>query len=236
MITEAQNKEIHQFFKLIQVREQEVYDEFYDHVVSDYESQGFAESGMDMKHYLQQEFLPAFGGTEGIKKIIKSRNKHTQTIYRAQFKSNFRSYFRWPMILVAFSLYLIFYKAFQLFEVKEVFVWSLILATGVPILLGMAGYLSFMINCKIQKKPYYSSIKNNGVLVHILIISWLAQVPNWLKMLFGEDYLISSTSTPTPIIMALMSIGLTLMVIVTLAYLKLMRQNFEFKLSTYEAG
>ena len=217
MISKVQDKEIKRFFKLIEIREQEVYDEFYDHVVTDYETQVADRPDLDIRHYLQHEFLPSFGGTKGIKKIIKSRNGQTQRFYQKELKNNFLLYFRWPMIVVAISIYLIFHKCFRLFEVKEVFLWGLVVCSGIPILLGIGGYVSYYVQCKVQKKPYVSSIKNNNVLTQLIFVACMAQIPNWLKVIYGREVVIAGG----PLVILFMSAGMTMMVILALGLFKI---------------
>jgi len=225
MISEAQNKEIHHYLKLLEAREMEVYNEFYDHIVTGYEERLAQEPSLKIKQYLQYEFLPAFGGTTGIKKIICKRNKETQKFYINQLKQNFASYFQWPMMLIVIALYLIIWQCFALFEPKPVFLWGSMLLSVIPILIVFGGYVGFYVQCKMRKLPYVSSIKNKSIIVPVIFISWIAQFPNWLKIVNGGEIIWSDS----PLVILLLSIMLTFISIFSMSYIKLLKQHFDFK-------
>ncbi len=225
MISKEQDKEVRHFLKLVEVKEQEIYNEFYDHIVTAYEERLQNEPSLSIDSYLKNDFQKAFGGVSGIKKIIKSRHAEANRYYRKQFRKIFLSFFRWPMILVVAALFLVIQKCFMLFEVKQVFIVIILISCALPMLLLLSGYLSFYLKCKRARLPYVSSVKNNNVLSQMIFITVFAQIPNWVKMIYGRDVELTGDF----ITVFILSVVITLMVIASMSYMSLMRKHFDFK-------
>ena len=226
MITDAQKIEINQYLKQVGIRQQELHDEFFDHIATSYEAAAKNHSGLDLVSYIRDEIQPAFGGVDGIKKIANQKLRQINNIYRKQLFANFRAYFRWPMILVAISIFLVLLKSFELFKLSDVLLTSLVTFAAPPILLVLGGWINFYINCKKKKLPYTNSVKNTVIMTQLLIICWSLQIPNLLNVFYDQKL----STLNSPWLALILSVILTVMTILSLAYLKLMRDNFDFKL------
>lgn len=226
MITEAQKVYINKYLKMVGITQQELHDEFFDHIATSFEVAVKRQSELEIETYIREEIQPAFGGVEGIKKIAKRKLKEVNNIYRKQLFANFRAYFRWPMILVAISIFLILLKSFQLFKLSDVLLTSLVVFSFPAVFLALGGCISFYISCKRKKLPYYSSVKNSVIMTQLLMLCWSLQIPNFLNVFYDQDL----TTLHSPGLAFILSVILTFTIILSLAYLKLMRENFDFKL------
>ncbi|GAB5527435.1 MAG: hypothetical protein Roseis2KO_53070 [Roseivirga sp.] len=224
MITKEQHQQINDFLKEVKVDQQEIHDEFYDHIATSYEHQLSISPNIELKWYLTEVILPEFGGKNGIAKTINAKRREVNNFYRNKLWQHIKSFLRWPTILIVVSVYLILFKSLEMFDGKKVIAAALIMGTGLPLIVAMYGQISFFIHCKLKKLPYYSSIKNGTLIIYALLFG---AVPNIYNVFFDN----LESFPPSHLFVGGMTLFLTAYLVFALSYLKMMKEDFDFKLA-----
>lgn len=224
MITKEQQQQINAFLKEVKVDQQEIHDEFFDHIATSYEHQLTHSPGLELEWYLYEVMLTDFGGKSGIAKTINSKKREVNNFYRHRLLKHVKSFLSWPTILIVISVYLILFKSLELFEVNKVIAGAFITGTGLPLIVVVYGQLRFFIDCRLKKRPYSGSIKNLVLFTHSLL---LASIPNLYNVFFDniEAY------AQSPLFAVSMTLFLTVYLILAFSYLKMIKEDFDFKLA-----
>jgi hypothetical protein len=76
-LTHQQHITLSKYLKAVGIKEQEPFEEFYDHIAT-----GFERSQIqDLQHYIERIVEPDFGGTNGMLRIVRNQNKHRRGQY-----------------------------------------------------------------------------------------------------------------------------------------------------------
>ncbi len=224
MITKEHQQQINDFLKEVKVDQQEIHDEFYDHIATSYEHQLTLSPSLELKWYLYEVLLPEFGGKSGIAKTINSKKREVNNFYRHRLFKHIKSFLSWPTILIVASIYLILFKSLELFEAKRVITTAFIIGTGLPLIIVLYGQARFFVDCRLKKRPYSGSIKNLILFTHSLL---LASIPNLYNVFFDniEGY------AQAPLFTVGITLFLTIYLVIAFSYLKMIKEDFDFKLA-----
>lgn len=214
---------VYDYLKKIDVTNQEMHDEFYDHILSSYEVQLTKTPGMRIEDFIASNIEEGFGGEKGVRKIINAQQREINNQYRRAILQEFSYFLKWPVILLTASIYFGLYKALALFSVNKVILFSIAISSITPILVVIYGILRFYIECRRHRLPYNYSLKNFMLLNLGLLFG---AVPN-LYNVFLENTEMTALSAP---IITLVALLLTSYLLLTLSYLRVIKKNFTFKL------
>ncbi|MFT6214552.1 MAG: hypothetical protein ACJAS3_000945, partial [Roseivirga sp.] len=76
-LSQEQHHTLVKYLKDVGIRNQEPFEEFYDHVVTDFEKS----DATDISLFIKEAIEPAFGGEKGIQKILKEGSKSVTRHY-----------------------------------------------------------------------------------------------------------------------------------------------------------
>lgn len=183
-MTEKEHKTICLFLKDHRLNQQELFEEFYDHIVSSFEDR--LDKSQNIQHHLNQ-ILADFGGTHGIRKILISRHQIYGKIYSTKLKRHFWSFFQWPLALYTALTFASIYLLTLIFPAKGLFTILLVLVSLTPIAIGSRFAYKFWMKCKREDKAYRSKLSHSAALKPALLLTLPIHVWNMLNSLSSMD-------------------------------------------------
>ncbi|MGW8121845.1 hypothetical protein ACV07N_04225 [Roseivirga echinicomitans] len=177
-MTAKEEKIISAFMKDHRLLFEELYAEFYDHIVSSFEAR--ADKNQDINAHLKQ-VLKDFGGEDGMKKIVWARQKAYARAYRKIVFNHFRTYFRWPLLFTTLLIGILVFQLTQVFQPYWVIFYTLLITTGYGFFFGVRDMILYRRSCKTLKLPYKSSLKNEAIGPPFLLGSLLINLFNGLN-------------------------------------------------------
>lgn len=223
-MTEKEHKIICEFLKDHRFNQQELFEEFYDHIVTAYESR--EDRSTDMHQHLE-EVLADFGGKKGMRKILIARHQAYNQIYGKRLRSIFWSFFKWPMIVYTALISTAVYLLTLLFPTHELFTWLMLLVSLTPIALAGQFAVRFSLKCKNEGKAYRSRVSQSAALRPALLLSLPIHIWNLSVTVFGTQVPLTLSQN-----IVLTTAFTVLLITFTLACLKLMTEVNTQKLTT----
>ncbi|MBO6497468.1 MAG: hypothetical protein JJ978_18020 [Roseivirga sp.] len=225
-LTDEQHEYLSKYLKNVGIEHQEPFEEFYDHIAT-----GFEESHVEnLKLYIRDIAQPAFGGTEGMLRVVKEQNKLRKSMIAKRAKEIFLRLFGWPgMLTVVLSVLLVLIGK-QILGDKYLIIFTLSITLFVPALIILFGQAVFYFNCKRNKLPYRSNNLNHWILqsIHLPIIALNLGGNLIIPFFIGRDK-VNETLVSYPFISITLCIFSLLFGIV---YFKLIQEKFTFKIHT----
>mgnify|MGYP003665792140 CR=1 FL=1 len=164
-LTTAQHDILVKYLKDVEIKHQEPFEEFYDHIATAIEN----DKPEDVNTFLREVIQPSFGGVKGIKKIVLNQRKaRTRMIWEKAIRVFF-SFFGWPAIGIVMVSFILVQTSQNTLGSKFTLIASLILGLLLPLIVFAYGSISFYIDCKRSNKNYRNSDLNSSlmVLVHL---------------------------------------------------------------------
>jgi hypothetical protein len=224
-LTTTQHDVLVKYLKDVGIKDQEPFEEFYDHIATGFEKNHV----LDLNTYILTISEPSFGGAEGMLKIVNDQNKIRKKLIWKRSKEIFLSLFGWPAIGLVILSFVLIQIGTDLFGTKFITLFSLTIGLLIPLVVVIYGHISFYSYCKKQQLPYTSSNLNTWLMtfvnlpVALLNLSMNGVIPH----VIGEDSFKGFLSA-YPIVTVCLS---TLFLLLGFTYLKLLRENFIFKLT-----
>lgn len=223
-MTEKEHKIICVFLKDHRFNQQELFEEFYDHIVSSYEDR--ADKTTDIHQHLK-EVLADFGGKKGMRQILIARHQAYNQVYGKRLRSIFWSFFKWPLIVYTALIATIVYFLTLLFPTGELFTWLMLLIGLTPITVAGRFAFSFGLKCKREGKAYRSRVSQSASLRPALLLTLPIHIWNLSVTIFGTQVPLTLSQN------IVLTTGFTVLLITfTLACLKLMTEVNTQKLTT----
>ncbi len=225
-LTNEQHETLSHYLCTVGIKEQEPFEEFYDHIAT-----GFEESHeQDLKRYIRNIAQPAFGGTEGMLRIVKEQNKIRKSLIWNRAKEIFLGLFGWPTILVVLASFATVYAGITLLGQRFILLFTLSIGLLFPILVVFYGIIKFYLSCKKAHLPYTSSNLNHWFLSMFHLPFVLLNVGGNLiiPLIVGRDAF-KEFLNAYPLITIVFS---TFIMLIGITYLKLIRERFIFKITT----
>ena len=223
-LSQEQNKYLCQFLKDVGIRDQEPFEEFYDHIATGFEISNYT----DIKEYIQNIAQPAFGGTKGILKVVNQQNQIRKAFIWNRAKEIFLNLFGWPAIIVVIACFLIVQIGVQLLGHKFIIVFSLIFGLAIPVMVVFYGLTTFYFECRRARLPYRRNNLNNWLISFIHLPFALLNIGGNLivPIIFGKETF-KLILVSYPIITVCIS---TFILLFGITYLRLIKEKFIFKL------
>lgn len=229
MINRQEEHEISSYLKELKINKQEIFEEFFDHIATSYENALARNPTTEIKSFLREEVQSGFGGEIEMKKIICSRRNEINKIYQDKLLHQFLSFFKGPMLLLTSAIFVLVYVSLISFgrvHAYDVALLTIVTAMIIPLATIMYGLLSFKANCRNQNKSYRSSVKNHTLFYQSFLLTSFFYVLHILNITLGLD----KVTLP---IWSIILIGafVTVYLIFSFVYLRLIKKEFDFKLS-----
>jgi len=155
-LTEEQHDILVKYLKVVGIGHQEPFEEFYDHIATGFEKSHV----LDLSTYIRDVAQPAFGGADGIKKILKEGSKTVTRHYRKVLRKKMAFYFKGPYMLIPIALYFLLYILFHSIEPRIAFAAILSFTSGTPMFLAIFNGYRFQRSCKKNGADFKSSLKH----------------------------------------------------------------------------
>ena len=217
------------YLKCIGIKTMEIYEEFYDHIISSFIDREKKEQTID--EHIKNVIQPNFGGVKGIKKIMRSQKRTRQKMIYKRFIVIFKEYlFTWPSIVITLSSILLIFLLNDLIDPKTVLIVIMILGVLIPASIGTYRTYIFHELCSREGRPYRHSDLNKWMFV----ISMIGV--NFFNIVFSffGGIVFGSQSKGLEIISQFEFIQIALCVFFTLyllVCLRLFKENFILKLN-----
>jgi hypothetical protein len=223
-LTKAQHDLLVKYLKDLGIRNQEPFEEFYDHIVTAFEK----EQPDDINEFVREVIQPSFGGVKGIKRIVFNQRKMRSKLIWQRAKEIFLSLFGWPAIGIVIVSLILVQTSLSQFGTKFTILTSMGLGLLLPFGIIAYGMFSFYRDCKKENRGYRNSDLNNSLLVFI-------HLPFTTLNLFGNFLIPIVIGRETFKLFLTENIWLnTFLCAFALLYgftcLKLVKENFIFKL------
>lgn len=223
-LTTTQHDLLVKYLKGLEIKTQEPFEEFYDHIATAIEK----EQPDDINEFLREVIQPSFGGVKGIKRILLNQRELRQKLIWKRAKKIFWSLFGWPSIVLIMIGFILVQICSNQFGLKFTMGLTLSLGLFLPFLIYLIAAIRLFILFGYENKPYNSteSLKAIFTLIHIPIA--LLNVLNFLivPIIFGRGafttFLLNNVWANTLLCAFALLYGFTC--------LKLLKENFTFKL------
>ena len=166
-LTYSDIQQINAFLKRHHLDSQELYEEFYDHIVTSFENQEYKPKCIT-QHLAQLE--KDFGGAKGIKKILIARHKSYYKIYDKILIKHFKDLLRWPLILYSLLLSFGIYQLTLVFDPSKLFVFTLIAASLISFTYILRLTVQFRLTCRKEQRGYNHRLSHSAILRPNLLI------------------------------------------------------------------
>ncbi|KYG80859.1 hypothetical protein AWW67_08535 [Roseivirga seohaensis] len=223
-LTTEQHDILVKYLKDVGIKDQEPFEEFYDHIATGFEKN----QTLELSTYIREISEPAFGGTKGMLKIVNEQNKIRKSLIWKRSKEIFLSLFGWPAIGLVMVSFVLIQIGTDLLGTKFITIFSLAIGLLIPLVVVIYGQISFYSNCKRRKLPYTSSNLNAWLMtfVHLPVALLNLSLNGLIPHVFGED-MVKGFLSAYPIVNVCLS---TLFLLLGFTYLKLLKEQFIFKL------
>lgn len=162
-LTTAQHDLLVKYLKGLEIKTQEPFEEFYDHIATAIEK----EQPDDINEFLREVIQPSFGGVKGIKRILLNQGKMRSKLIWQRAKEIFLSLFGWPAIGIVIVSLILVQTSLTQFGTKFTILITLSLGLLLPLFVVAYGFISFSRDCKKSNKDYHSSDLNQTLLVYV---------------------------------------------------------------------
>lgn len=223
-MTEKEHKTICTFLIDHRLNQQELFEEFYDHIVSSFEDR--PDKSQNIHSHLEK-VLKDFGGNKGMRKILITRHQAYGRIYSKRLKQLFWSFFRRPMALYSLLILASIYLLTLLFPTQQLFTWLMLLISLTPIAAGGFFALKFSRKCRKEGKIYRSRVSHSAALKPALLLTFPIHIWNLSVSLFGSDLALTLSQN-----MVLTTLFTVLLITFTITCLRLMAEANTEKLTT----
>lgn len=221
-LTTTQHDILVKYLKDVGIRNQEPFEEFYDHIVTAFEKSDAA----DIRLFIKEVIEPAFGGEKGIQKILKEGSKSVTRHYRKVLRRRIISYFNGYLVVIPLSLFLLIYLSFTLAEPKKILAWILIVTSTQPMVFSIYLFLKFKIHSKRNKTQFKPSLKHEELHRLSVIGLFTLILHNILLLDMDTNRLNEWLITWLPIV----AISFTFFCLLSLSYIRLMKEEIVPKL------
>ncbi|MCE7995122.1 MAG: hypothetical protein HEP71_24295 [Roseivirga sp.] len=223
-MTGKEHKSICAFLIDHRLNQQELFEEFYDHIVSSYEDRPDKAENI---HSHLETVLKDLGGKKGMRKILIARHQAYGRVYSKRLKELFWSFFRWPMALYSLLILGTIYLLTLIFPTQQLFTWLMLLISLAPITIGGFFALKFNRKCRKEGKIYRSRVSHSAALKPALLLTFPIHIWNLSVTMFGSDVALTLNQN-----MALTTVFTVLLITFTLTCLRLMTEANTEKLTT----
>jgi hypothetical protein len=222
-LSQEQHHTLVKYLKDVGIRNQEPFEEFYDHVVTAFEKS----DATDISLFIKEAIEPAFGGEKGIQKILKEGSKSVTRHYRKVLRKKMAFYFKGPNLLIPISMYFALYMLLSFAPAPKMIFFSILVLTCITpfIFVVFNSYRSYR-SSKRNKLSFYPSLKREEL--HRLTI--LGMLILHLHNIFLDD--IDSTSYVQGLIqwLPLVVSGLVIYIIWAISCVQMVKEELTNKL------
>jgi hypothetical protein len=223
-LTTAQHDILVKYLKDVEIKHQEPFEEFYDHIATAIEK----EQPDDINEFMREVIQPSFGGVKGIKRIVFNQRKIRSRLIWRRAKEIFFSLFGWPAIGIVIVSLILVQTSLTQFGTKFTLLTTLSLGLLLPLFVVAYGFISFSRDCKKCNKDFRNSDLNQTLLVYV-------HAPFTLINIFGNFLIPFIIGREAFKLFTAGNLWLnTLLCAFALLYgfacLKLLKENFTFKL------
>jgi hypothetical protein len=162
-LTTTQHDLLVKYLKDVEIKHQEPFEEFYDHIATAIEK----EQPDDINEFIREVIQPSLGGVKEIKRIVFNQRKMRSRIIWRRAKEIFLSLFGWPAIGIVIVSLILVQTSLTQFGTKFTILASVGLGLLLPFVIIAYGMFSFYRDCKKENKGYRNSDLNNSLLVFI---------------------------------------------------------------------
>jgi hypothetical protein len=156
-LTTAQHDILVKYLKDVGIRNQEPFEEFYDHIVTAFEKSDTT----DIRLFIKEVIEPAFGGEKGIQKILKEGSKSVTRHYRKVLRRRMVFYFKGPYVLIPISMYFALYMLLSFVPNPRMTFFAILALTCIgPVIFVLITSYSFYRSCKRSNVNFNSSLKH----------------------------------------------------------------------------
>lgn len=227
-LTKEQHEQVVFYLQHLDIDSQELFEEFYDHIISSYEHARKTCPERSLREHIWKYLQPEFGGVDGFKSVIR---KHKKLIHRAVTKRIFfiaLSYFRWPMAAYGVCIFLLLWTISE-FTQSPTFVY-VITSIGllVPYTIVLFNQRKFRKQIKLSQPGFYSNSRND-VIAQVAVFSAVSTYYLWF---FGGNF--KNGSVPESLFDNLPLLPALLMwfsVLYAATLLKVIKEDFKTQLS-----
>ncbi|PWL28537.1 hypothetical protein [uncultured Roseivirga sp.] len=225
MISKKEQSIIENYLKEIGISHYEPFEELLDHIATSYEQS----QASDVKHFIDKQIQPSFGGVKGILKIVKEQNKTRRNFICKRAATIFLSLLKWPMIILTGLMFFAMKWSLEIFDPKTVSLSILTLSIFIPMLIAFYGQIKFYYSCKKESKAYTSSNTNlwlfqmmhlPSALLNLLLNLVITQIVG------KESFWIEISNYPW-----ILAAILTFFLMYFYTFLKLYQEKFIFKIT-----
>lgn len=228
-LTQEQHEQIVFYLQHLDIDSQELFEEFYDHIVSSYEKHLQVNPELSLKSHIWDYLQPEFGGVGGFKDVIKKHQKGIHWQVTKKFFVIMQSYFKWPTLVYTLITFLVLFGFAQISSQPEIIYIFVTVALVTPYVIIIQNHIKFKKDIKLNQPGYYRNFRNSA-------INWIGTLTAFStyylwnfsdrmrETLFFESYF-----DDLPIIPTILMAGSTL---ISVTLLRLTKEDFKTKLLT----
>ncbi|KYG80856.1 hypothetical protein AWW67_08520 [Roseivirga seohaensis] len=228
-LTVEQHEQVVFYLQHLDIDSQELFEEFYDHIVCSYEARLKKEPELEIKTHIWHHLHIEFGGVTGFKEVIKKHQKGIHWQVTKKFLAIALSYFKWPSVIYTALIFLVLLGIAEISNTPIIIYTFVMISLLTPYAIILLNQVKFKRDIKVQKPGYYRNMRNSA----ISEIGGFTALSTYYLFYFStsmrEILLFEKYFNQLPIIPTILMAFSTLF---SVSLLKLIKEDFKTKLLT----
>ena len=229
-LTVEQHEQVVFYLQHLDIDSQELFEEFYDHIVCSYEARLKKEPELEIKTHIWHRLQPEFGGVGGFKKVIKKHEKAIGWNVSKRVFTTSLSTFKGINLLYSLGIFLSAWGLMEITQNLTIMVCLIIACFVLPMAVVIHKHYQFKKSIRENKPGYYRNLRNSIIMTYSTISLYLLY--NLGQLVYGSlnNYLgFNHLYSEVPLFQATL-IGLAALYYYTM--LTVMKHDFKTKLLT----
>lgn len=229
-LTEEQHEQVVFYLQHLDIDSQELFEEFYDHIVCSYEAQLKNDPELDMKSHIRHHLQPEFGGASGFKKIIKKHEKAIGWNVSKRVFATGLSAFKGRNLFYSLGIFLAAWCLMATTQNLTIMVSLIIACFALPMAVVIHKHYQFKKSVRENNPGYYKNLRNSIIMTYSTLSLYLLYNLGQLVYKSLDNHIgFNHLYTEVPLFQATL-IGLAVLYCYTM--LTVMKHDFKTKLLT----
>jgi hypothetical protein len=163
-LTQEQHEQIVFYLQHLDIDSQELFEEFYDHIVSSFEKHLKVNPDLSLKSHIWDYLQPEFGGVGGFKDVIKRHKKTIAWNVSKRIVITALSAFKGKNLLYSAAVFLSIWGLMATSKNLSILVGLIIACFCLPMAIAIKKHYQFKKSVRENNPGYYQNLRNAGMM------------------------------------------------------------------------
>ncbi len=229
-LTVEQHEQVVFYLQHLDIDSQELFEEFYDHIVCSYEARLKNETELDMKSHIWQHLQPEFGGVGEFKKVIKKHERAIGWSVSKRIITTGLLAFKGKNLVYSIAIFLAAWGLMATAKNLTIMTGLIIACFCLPIIIAITKNYQFKKSVRENQPGYYRNMRNSSMLLICTLGIYLLY--NFGRLIYQslDNYVgFNQLYTEVPLFQATL---IVLAILYCYTMLTVMQEDFKTKLLT----